>query len=84
MDRFAGSFPGTKFLFGIIEDLSSGILMLIRPTRITRDNRSVIKTVEQTASMARKDDLLFRPLNYSRQMNVISLLELCSRLGSKS
>lgn len=54
--------------------------MIVCLACITRNKRTVINEVEQTTSMAGQDGLLLGALNDSRQVEIIGLLELLSRL----
>lgn len=54
--------------------------MLVRMTRVARDNGSVIEVMEQTTGVASENDLLLSPFDYRRQVDVISLFELLSGL----
>lgn len=83
MNRFNVGLPATELVLGVIEHLASFFAVLERSMGVSRNNRRVVKKVEYATCLLGQDDLLLRPLDSRRKVDVVSFLELLARLTSQ-
>lgn len=84
MDRFNVGLPATELVLGVIEHLASFFAVLERSMGVSRNNRRVVKEVEYATCLLGQDDLLLRPLDSRRKVDVVSFLELLARLNQSA
>ncbi len=72
--------PVREVIFGIVKDLAGLVCVLIGWTDITWDDGSIIDEVEETATVASKDDLLLSALDRGSEFGGVGLLQLLSCL----
>lgn len=75
-DRLEIGGPFAKIFFSVVEDLASLVTMLKCWACVARNNWGIVQQVQETATMAGKQDLLLSTLDCRGKMYIISFLEL--------
>ena len=75
-DRLEIGGPFAEIFFSVIKYLASLVTMLKCRTRVARNNWGIVQQIQETATMAGKQDLLLSTLDCRGKMYIISFLEL--------
>ena len=72
--------PILEIIFGIIENLTGLVDVVVGWSNVSRNNWCIIEEVEESAAMTSKDNLLFGAFNSCSEFSSVCLLQLLACL----